>query len=47
MSVGRDFYIVFRINEHFSDLKEDVDSLGHRMGILGCSTAEMKISSGC
>ena len=27
MSVGRDFYIVFRINEHFSDLKEDVDSL--------------------
>ena len=22
-------------------------SLGHRMGILGCSTAEMKMSLGC
>lgn len=27
MSVGRDFNIVFRISEHFSDLKEGVDSL--------------------
>ena len=23
------------------------NSLGHRMGILGCSTAEMKMSLGC
>lgn len=27
--------------------KDDVNDLGHRMGILCCSTAEMKISLGC
>ena len=31
----------------FVNINHDQDVLGHRMGILGCSTAEMKMSFGC
>ena len=38
------------IIKHYNNLSERkiiIMDLGHRMGILGCSTAEMKMSLGC